>query len=86
MKKIVISELNVEIVVDNNNGKIIKGVKDNNTEGMSPEELQESEALCGALDAIDSLILAHACSGYDVNNDLYVKGIQVALDAIANNL
>jgi len=37
-----------------------------------------------ALEAIASLILAHACEGINVGNDKYTLGINVALDAIAN--
>ena len=37
-----------------------------------------------ALDAFTSLILAHACAGVDVESPAYVKGVDVALDAIAN--
>jgi hypothetical protein len=40
----------------------------------------------GALDGIESLILAHACAGIDVAAAEYQKGVQTALDAIANNL
>lgn len=38
-----------------------------------------------ALDAVESLILAHACAGVDVESPAYVEGIETALDAISNN-
>lgn len=38
-----------------------------------------------AIDAIESLILAHACAGVDVEAAAYIEGIEAALDAIANN-
>lgn len=37
-----------------------------------------------ALDALSSLILAHACAGVDVESEAYVEGVNTALDAIAN--
>ena len=39
-----------------------------------------------ALDGIESLVLAHACAGVNVNSDKYRTGIETALEAIANNL
>ena len=38
-----------------------------------------------ALDAIESLILAHACAGIDVCSPAYLEGIETAIDAISNN-
>ena len=37
-------------------------------------------------DAIESLILAHACAGIDVTSPAYVEGIETAVEAIANHL
>lgn len=41
--------------------------------------------LKGAVNAIESLIVAHACSGIDVASKAYVEGLDSALEAIANN-
>ena len=38
-----------------------------------------------SIDALESLILAHACAGLDVSSDQYIKGIETSLEAIANN-
>jgi hypothetical protein len=38
-----------------------------------------------ALDALESLILAHAVAGVDVESPAYLEGIETALDALANN-
>ncbi len=38
------------------------------------------------IDAIESMILAHACAGLDVESEPYVRGIETALDAIENQL
>ena len=36
-------------------------------------------------DAIESLILAHACAGIDVTSPAYLEGVNTALDAISND-
>ena len=38
-----------------------------------------------ALDGLESLILAHACAGVDVESPAYVEGIETAVEAIANH-
>jgi len=37
------------------------------------------------MDAIESLILAHACAGVNVEDKKYMEGIQTAIEACANN-
>jgi hypothetical protein len=81
-----IPELGIELQIKGKSGTILKGVKEINLEGMNPEETEESKELCGALDAVDSLILAHACAGINVKDPKYIEGVQVTLEAIANNL
>lgn len=39
-----------------------------------------------AIDGLESLILAHACAGVDVESAAYVDGVQTAFEAIANNV
>lgn len=39
-----------------------------------------------AVDALESLVLAHACAGINVASPLYVDGLKTAIDAINNNL
>lgn len=36
-----------------------------------------------AIDGLESLIVAHACAGVDVESPAYVEGIETAVDAIA---
>jgi hypothetical protein len=40
----------------------------------------------GAIDGLESMILAHACAGIDVSSPEYVEGIKTAYEACANNL
>jgi hypothetical protein len=39
-----------------------------------------------AIDALESLILAHACAGVDVESPAYVEGIETAVEAIGNHV
>jgi hypothetical protein len=39
-----------------------------------------------AIDGLEALILAHACSGIDVESPAYVEGIETAVEAIANHV
>jgi hypothetical protein len=45
----------------------------------------ENLQFVAAIDAVESLILAHAMQGIDVKNPAYVKGIETALEAIGNH-
>ena len=38
-----------------------------------------------SIDGLESLVLAHACSGVDITSVAYVEGIKTALEAIGNN-
>jgi len=49
-------------------------------EDGAPEEYE------AAIDAIESLILAHACAGVDVESPAYLEGVETALQAVANHL
>jgi hypothetical protein len=37
------------------------------------------------MDGLESLVLAHACAGIDVEDRRYVAGIAAALEAISNH-
>jgi len=45
----------------------------------------ESLRYNAAIDSLESLILAHACAGIDVESLAYVEGIETAVEAIANH-
>ncbi len=38
-----------------------------------------------AMDAIESIILAHACAGVNVTTPAYLQGIETAIQACVNN-
>ena len=60
--------------------------------GTIISELKEADAdaegktFNAAIDGLESLILAHACAGIDVDSPAYVEGIETAVEAISNNL
>ena len=39
-----------------------------------------------AIDGLESLVIAHACSGVDVESPAYIEGIEAAVEAIANHV
>ena len=38
------------------------------------------------IDGLESLVLAHACAGVDVESPAYVEGVETAVEAIANHV
>lgn len=44
------------------------------------------ERFNAAMDAVESMVLAHACAGIDVTDPRYVEGIRTCVEACANNL
>jgi hypothetical protein len=44
-----------------------------------------SEPIEAAINAIESLILAHACNGVNIEDPAYQEGVWTAVDAISNN-
>lgn len=72
----------IDIDLDGKNGSITSTLHDNE----AVDDLVEVEHYNAAIDGIESLILAHACAGIDVESEAYKEGIKTALDAISNNL
>jgi hypothetical protein len=66
----------IVIEVIDNAGTIASDFK---ADGDNPE-------LTAAMDAIESLILAHACAGVDVASPAYVEGIETAVETCWNKL
>lgn len=50
------------------------------------EELEDKRNFNYAMDALESLILAHAQAGVDVTSNIYLEGYKTAVDAICNNM
>jgi hypothetical protein len=66
----------ITVELTGNAGKITSDLK---ADGDNPE-------LTAAMDAIESLILAHACARVDVASPAYVEGIETAVETCWNKL
>ena len=73
------------IVVESDTDKLEKGsiVTISSDLHGDPEEGVDS-LFDAAIDGLEALILAHACSGIDITTDDYKQGIKTALDAISD--
>jgi hypothetical protein len=60
-----------------------QGADENNTE--TEEDAHERATYNAALDMLESLVLAHACAGINVESADYLTGVNTALEAFANN-
>jgi hypothetical protein len=49
-----------------------------------PSQTAADRLYNAAIDGLESLILAHACAGIDVESPAYLEGIETAADALAN--
>ncbi len=45
-----------------------------------------NEEFFGAMHAIESMVLGHACAGVDIQDPAYIEGIETAIEACENNL
>jgi hypothetical protein len=46
----------------------------------------DAEEFNAAMDAVESMVRAHACAGIDVTDPRYAEGVRTCIDACANNL
>ncbi len=53
---------------------------------QTEEEQQNRVNYNAAMDALESLIMAHAIAGIDIENPAYIEGIETAVNSIGNNL
>ena len=61
---------------ESGSGKITSDLK----QGTTAEDVE----YVAAIDALESLVLAHACAGIDVAAPAYIEGIETAVEAVAN--
>jgi hypothetical protein len=61
-----------------------QGADDNNEE--TEEDVANRLTYNGVMDAIESLVLAHACAGINVTSPKYIEGIITTIDAAGNEL
>jgi hypothetical protein len=48
-------------------------------------EAAENRQINAAIDGTESLILAHACVGVDVESPAYIEGFETAVEAVLNH-
>ena len=97
MKTIKLSCFNIEVQLDVNKkggGSIISNLHDkeflDEQEELFTSIKNEIEDLEGkiqfeaAIDAIESIILAHACAGVDIEDSAYIEGIESVVQACSN--
>jgi hypothetical protein len=53
------------------------------TSNLHVPEMESNEHLKASIDAIERLVVAHACAGVEVNSPTYVCGLRSAIDLIA---
>ena len=53
---------------------------------IGPGKTVAKQRLNVALDGLESLILAHACAGVDIESPAYIEGIETAVEAITNHV
>jgi len=46
----------------------------------------DDDSFNAAMDAVESMVLGHACAGIDVTDPRYVEGIRTCVESCANNL
>ncbi len=92
-KNINIDGYKIVVTLDGDSGSISSNLRDtgddcelDNEDVESPENLDSRRMFENAMDAVESVILAHACAGVDIESKEYVEGLKTAIDAISNNV
>ena len=49
------------------------------------EELRDKKNVNSMIDIVESMVLAHAIAGIDVESPAYIEGIETVVDGIGNN-
>jgi hypothetical protein len=87
MKTYTIPKYGITVQVMTNNGKQAGTIKSELREAFVGSDLEgDTGEFYAVVDTIESLLLAHACAGLDIGSEVYVAGLNTAIEAIANNL
>ena len=76
---------NILITLDGTGGGTIVSDLHENDQVENPMQECEVAKYNAAIDGLESLILAHACSGIDVESPEYLEGIETAESAIGHH-
>ena len=80
MKTIKLPIGDIEIVLNNGSGTITSNLHTEDWNEKNDEYIYNFQ-----IDAIEAMILAHACEGVDVSSQAYVNGIITVVDKISND-
>ena len=70
--------ITVTITEDGGGASLSSDLKDNSG-AVTLEESEQIESYNSAMDGIESMILAHACAGIDIESPEYLEGIETAV-------
>lgn len=79
MKTINLPAYGMVVTLAGSGGTIKSNLKDGD-----PADYGDAEYLAG-VDAIESLVLAHAVAGIDVTSPAYLEGLETAVEALTNH-
>ena len=65
-------------------GNIISNLHEKDDDSSSLDESQKIALFNAGIDALESIILAHAVAGIDVTAPAYIEGIETAAQALGN--
>jgi hypothetical protein len=83
MKTYTFPEYGITVTVDGQAGTIESKLKEQMFGDGDPRPCDFE--INGAIDAIESMILGHACAGIDVASPAYAEGLRSSLEAITNH-
>ena len=85
-KTFVILNNQVTVTISKINGNITSSLgADRALAWLDSDEDEGYEEYAAAIDAVESIILSHACAGVDIESAAYQEGINTTLEAIGNN-
>lgn len=79
-------EVNEETKAGNITSQLKEQFLDEEEDGAVMRQFVDNERAEASADALEALILAHACAGIDISSAAYQEGLKTAVEAIANNL
>jgi len=87
MKTYTIPKYGITVQVMTNNGKRAGTIDSKLKDHLIGSDLEgDTGELYAVVDALESLILAHACAGLDISSPAYVEGLRTCLEALGNHL
>ena len=78
MKTIKLPCYEIKVEIENGGGTICSNLK--------TDSISTNDPYNPCIDALESLILAHAIAGVNIEDPAYIEGIETAVDAIINNI